>query len=58
MIVLPLSKKQFKEFQKTLEKDQTKTPNANIQIFIESNSKTASGGFGFSFDSSVLRSFK
>lgn len=56
MTILPLSKEQFKRFQKALEKDQTKTPDSNSKIFVESNSKTASGGFGFTFDSSVLRS--
>jgi hypothetical protein len=54
MTTLRLPKEQFKKFQKALEKEQTKAPDANVQISVESNSKTASGGFGFTFDSSVL----
>ena len=56
MTKLRLTGEQFKTFQKSLEKDQKKYPDTNVQIFVESDSKTASGGFGFTFDSSVLRS--
>jgi hypothetical protein len=58
MTTLRLNSKQFKAFQESLEKDQMKKPDANVQIFIESDSVTASGGFGFMFDSSVLGSLK
>jgi hypothetical protein len=56
MVTLKLTKEQFKEFQHSLETAQTKTPDANVQVFIESNSKTASGGFGFESNPSVFRS--
>jgi hypothetical protein len=56
MTKLRLTGEQFKAFQKSLEKDQKKNPNTNVQIFVQSDSKTASGGFGFVFDSSVLSS--
>jgi hypothetical protein len=55
MTKLRLSGEQFKAFQKSLERDQKKKPDANVQIFVESDSVTASGGFGFTFDPLVFR---
>ncbi|MFI5253496.1 MAG: hypothetical protein ACHQQQ_13810 [Bacteroidota bacterium] len=54
MVRLQLSSEQFKRFQENLESEQSADAKKNVQIWIESDSATASGGFGFAFDPFVV----